>query len=123
MPAAFLRRIDQEIVQRSEQQRTEPAAIRIRRLKKIFVQDHYEEILGQVLGVVRGIAAAINEGENRVPINLAQLGQAGIDLATGTGRATLSNQAPASRNKVSESPRAFSTRRSSHAPSVNGLLF
>jgi hypothetical protein len=82
----------QKILQRPQQKRTETPALRIGRLEKISFQDHDEKILGQVLRVGRGIAAAINESENWPPINLAKLREAGIDLASGAGHTALTDQ-------------------------------
>ena len=119
MPAAFHSDIDKEIFQRPQQQRTKAAAIGIGKLKKVPLHDHNEKILGQVLGIGRGIASAINEGKDRSPIDVAKLGETRVDLARG---AALANETPARGNKMSEGPGTFDSGRSSHASSVNGPL-
>src|SRR5438045_6470644 len=121
MPAAFIVGIGQEIIQRSQQQRTKASARRIRRLKKFSLHDHQEKILGQVLRVRGGITAAIDEAENRTPINLAKLGEAWVDLAAGAGRTTLPNQAPARRIEGAESFVIIDARQTCHVSSVIGL--
>src|SRR5256714_14999443 len=121
MPAAFIRGIGQEIVQRSEQERTKTPPRRIRRLKKFSIHDHQEKILGQILRVRRGVTAAIDEAENRTPINLAKFGEAGVDLAAGAVGTTLSNQAPARRVKGNETLWFLDARQHCHVSSVLGL--
>jgi len=120
MPAAFYRNIEQEIFDRPQQKGTEAAAVGIGKLEKVSLHDHEEKILGQILSVRRGITAAINEGKDRSPIDLAELGKARIDLAGGAWRASLAKQAPARSDKMGEGPGTFDGGRRSHAPSVNG---
>jgi hypothetical protein len=91
-------------------------------LQEISFHDRNEEILGEILGVMRRIASAKNEGKNWAPIDLAKLGQAGINLAWCAGRAALPNQAPARRGKAGKSPGTFNSGWSSHAASVNAGL-
>ena len=100
MPALFSSRVDQKIRERPEQKRPKTAAIRIRRLKKISFHDHEEKILRQVLGVRRGITAAINKSENRAPVDLANLREPGIDLARRARRHALPDQAPTRRHEM-----------------------
>ena len=83
MPALFIRRVDQEIREGLEQKRTESAALRIGGLEEISLHDHEEKILGQILRVGWGITAPENKGEDRAPIDLAELGEARIDVARG----------------------------------------
>ena len=89
-------------------------------MEKISLHDHDEKILGQVLGVRRGITAAINEREDRPPVDVAKLSQAGIDLAGSIRRASLAKQTPARCDKMGEGPGTFDGGRRSHASSVNG---
>src|SRR3954447_23773752 len=98
MAAALRRDIDQEIFHRPQQERAEAAAIGIGGLKKVSLHNHEEKILGEVLGIGRGITATINESEDRPPIDLAKLGKTRIDLAGAAGRAPLAKQAPARRD-------------------------
>ena len=100
MPALFRHRVDQKIRQRLEQERTKAATARIGCLEKISFHDHEEKILRQILSVGRGIAAAINIVKDRAPINLANLGQPGIDLAWGARSDALADQAPTRRHKM-----------------------
>ena len=88
--------------------RTETPALGIGRLEKVSFQDHEEKILRQVLRVRRGIAPAINEGENGPPINLAELRQPGIDLAPGARSIAVPDQTPARRHEMCQRARAFS---------------
>lgn len=120
MPAALRRDIDQEIFQRPQQKRAETAAVRIGELDKISLHDHEEKILGKVLGIRLGITFAINEREDWSPIDVANLSEAGIDLAPGAGRAALADQAPARSNEMRECSRTLLIGRRSHASSVNG---
>ena len=62
-------------MERLEQERTEPAAMRIGVLEPVVVQYHQEKILGKVLRIFHGTAALAGDGENRPPINPAKLGQ------------------------------------------------
>jgi hypothetical protein len=93
-------------------------------LQKVSFQDHKEEILCKVLRVRRGVAAAINESEDRPPVNLAELREAGIDLASWAGNIALANQTPTGCDEVCQSPaRALDNAISSHVFNVIGLDF
>src|SRR6266403_5676659 len=67
--------VDQKILQRLEQQRPEASAAGISAFENVAVKNHEKKILGQVLRVRNGVAAAANERENRSPISFAQIGQ------------------------------------------------
>ena len=75
---AFLVRIDQEILERLEQEGTEPSAFRIGALQEVSLKHGEKKILGQILGIGRGIAAAADESENGPPIELAKLCQSRV---------------------------------------------
>src|SRR2546428_5579298 len=104
--AAFARalsrvRIAQEILERPEQERTEPAAITIGLPEKISFQNDHEKILGQVLGISYRIAALANKSENRPPINPAELGERLARLPVVAPRVERrENEAPAGRRKT-----------------------
>ena len=68
-----------------------------------------KKILGKILSVMRGIAHPINESKDRAPVNLAKLGEAGIDLARGAGGAALPKQAPTSSYEMGEAARTLDT--------------
>jgi hypothetical protein len=121
MPPALHRDIDEEILQRTQQERTKPAALRIGGPKKIPLHYHEEKILGKVLGIGFRITATVNEGEDWPPINVAKLDQRRIDLArTAMGRVSLAEETPPRRNKMGERSRTLDSSSSSHASSVNG---
>ena len=121
VPPALHRHIDEEVFQGPQQKRTEPAAARIGRLEKVSLHDHEEKILGEVLGIGSRIAAAINESKDGSPINLAKLGEPGIDLAGApSGAESLADETPAGSDEMSERTGTFDGGRSSHASSVNG---
>ena len=55
--AAFLSGVNEKILERLEQERTEPAAIGVGVLEPVVVQYHQEKILSKVLRIFHGMAA------------------------------------------------------------------
>ena len=100
MPALFGRGVNQKICQRLQEERPEPTAVRIGNLKKISFHDHDEKVLRQILGVGPGITEAIDKSEDRAPVNLAKLREAGIDFALRPGTSARANQAPTRRDEM-----------------------
>ena len=68
----FRRRIVQEILERFEQERAEPATIRIGMFEPITFQHHEEKILGEILRILERMAAPTDERQNRPPIKSAE---------------------------------------------------
>jgi hypothetical protein len=64
--------VDQKILQRPQQKRSEATTTGIGQRKQIAFKHHKKKILGQILGVHDGVTAPTNESENWPPIDLAQ---------------------------------------------------
>ena len=88
--------IDQEILQRLEEERAKPAARRIGSLQKGSLKHVDEKVLRQILGVGDGVTAPADEGEDRSPIHLAEIGQGLLIFrAAGIGAGGRQHDAPA----------------------------
>src|SRR5439155_26976081 len=72
---SFLSGLYKKILERLEQERTEPAAILVGMLQPVTFQYHHKKILRQVLRVLSRIPASANKRENGPPIAPAKLGQ------------------------------------------------
>jgi hypothetical protein len=110
--------IDQEILQRFDQQGTETAPRWVGGLQERALQDHEKKILRQILRILCGVATPINECENGAPIDLAELGQAFVGGAACTGSASVPDQTPPRSGEVRQSVFSFQRSNSSHAFSV-----
>src|SRR5580704_8227939 len=89
----------QEMVQRAEQEAAEPATLRVDPAQGAFLQQVDEEILRQVLRVLAAVAAAADEGVNRIAIKTIELLQssAGFRVAVSRGGG---HQSPLGRAEV-----------------------
>ena len=76
--------------------------------------DHKEKILRQVLRVRGRVTATVNVGKNRPPVDLAKLGEAGIDFSLFVARQALPDQAPARSDEMRQSPGALDGTGISH---------
>ena len=92
--------IDQKILERFEQERTESPPIRIRVLQQATFKNHDKKILRQILRIGHRKAAAANEGKNRPPIRSTKLTEGSVRLALGAVPAGL-DDAPMGRSKLS----------------------
>jgi hypothetical protein len=72
--------IDHEMIERREQIGPEASLRGFRASERIVTQQSREEILGEVLGIVRADAPAADLGINRPPVDCAKLIQRGIRL-------------------------------------------
>src|SRR4029077_1883580 len=72
---SFLRGVNEKILERPEQKRTEPAATTIGALKPVVFQHVYKKILREILRIFYGIAACADKRENGSPISPAKLGE------------------------------------------------
>ena len=98
----FLSGIVQEVPERFEQERPEPAAGRVGMPKPITFQHHKEKILGEILGVLGGMAAPADERKDGTPIEPAEFRQGLLRLlvvASEIGRGE--DETPARRREVS----------------------
>lgn len=114
---AFLRRIVQEVLERLEQERAEPAPGGIGVLKPITFEHHDKKILGKVLRIGGGMTAPANEREDGTPIEpakfregLARLLIAGSEIGRGE------NETPARRREVASFAAPFRRESGVHEP-------
>jgi len=103
----------------ARRKRTKPAPLGVSRTKKFSLHDEEKKILGEILRVGFGMTAPINVGEDRPPINVAQMRQTRIGLAGLVGTVSLANESPASGDEMGERPGTFDGGGGSHVLSVN----
>ena len=72
--------VGQEILQRRQQEGAKSPQLRIDAFQPTFLQKLGEKRLREVLGVVRRISPAPNEGVKRIPVRLTKLRQRGLGL-------------------------------------------
>src|SRR5882724_11013790 len=96
--------VNKKILERSEQERTEPAAISIGVLQPVFFKYYYKKILREVLSVLDRIAPRTDKRENGSPISPAKLGERIAHLLLFTFRVCGGkDEAPAGRYKLARS--------------------
>lgn len=61
----------------SEEERAEPAALRICRPNVTLFQELFEKCLGQILGIMLAMAQLTRENEQRFPVSAAELFKSG----------------------------------------------
>src|SRR4029453_5994815 len=94
---SFLRSVNEKILQRPQQQRTEPPAISIGVLQPVVLEPRKKKILSEILRVLNRIAARLHKRENGPPICPAKLGQRITGLLLFASVDGGKNQAPSSR--------------------------
>ena len=94
----FFMSVAQEILNRFEEQRSKPPALRIRPSQQIPSQNCDEEILSQILSVRDGVTATTDKSEDGAPIELAKLRERGAGSPFGV-RAGREDDAPARRGE------------------------
>jgi hypothetical protein len=67
--------VNEKILKRSEQKRTEPAAATVCVLQPIILKDYRKKILCEILRILNGMAASAHKRKNRSPISAAELGE------------------------------------------------
>ena len=104
----FLRGIVQEVPERLEQERPEPAAGGIGVLEPVTFQHHNEKILGEILRVLRGVTAPADERKDGTPIEPAEFRKGLVRLllvASEIGRGE--DETPPCRREVSSFATTF----------------
>src|SRR6266513_2633803 len=101
---SFLRGVDQTMLERPIQERTEPPAVTIGVLQPIVLQNGHKKILSEVLCILNRIAACTHKRENGPPICPAKLGQRVASFLLFVGHVGgRKNQAPAGGYKLMRS--------------------
>jgi hypothetical protein len=65
---SFVRGVMQKILNRFEEKRAKATAATIGLAQPVGLQNHEEEILGQILGIRSGVSLPANVGKNRMPV-------------------------------------------------------
>src|SRR2546427_9684965 len=91
--------IHQEILERTEQEGTKSATVRVGQAQIFLLEQPGEELLRQITSIVRIVALAPNAGIERIPISPAEFFQ-GFGSLRGISLARLQDDAPVRGDKA-----------------------